>query len=64
MLQDGLGYAIIGIHTGSMFASENDGQVGRVIDNRAIAYWLFSEAALTLSKQLDDAAMQTVSSGH
>ncbi|MFH1343424.1 MAG: trypsin-like peptidase domain-containing protein [Pseudomonadota bacterium] len=60
LLRDGPGYVIIGIHTGSMFASDNAGQVGRFIGNRAIASWMFSEAAFTLSRHLDGAAVQTV----
>jgi protease YdgD len=63
LLRDGPGYAIIGIHSGSMFASDNDGQVGRFIGNRAIPYWMFSEAAFKLSRQLDGAAVQTVNAG-
>lgn len=63
LLRDGSGYAIIGIHTASIFASDEDGHVAKFVGNQAIASWMFSEAALTLSRQLDGAPAQTVSSG-
>ncbi len=61
--QDGSAYTIIGIHTASIFASDGAGHVGKFVGNQAIASWTFSEAVLTLSRQLDGGLVQTVNSG-
>ncbi len=63
LLRDGSAYTIIGIHTASMFASDGDGHVGKFVGNQAVASWTLSEAALTLSRQLDGGPVQAVNSG-
>ena len=62
LLRDGSGYAVVGIHTASMFASDEDGHVAKFIGNQAIASWMFADAALALSRQLDGSSVQTVNS--
>ncbi len=62
LLREGSGYAIVGIHTASMFASDEDGHVAKFVGNQAIASWIFADAALALSRQLDDASFKTVNS--
>ena len=52
LIRDGLRYAIVGIHTGSIYASDNKGRVGRLIGNRAITSEMFMEELLTLSRRL------------
>ncbi len=52
-MRDRLGYAVIGIHTGSMFASDDGGHVAKFVGNRAIGSWMFTEALLALSRQLN-----------
>ncbi len=64
LLRDGSGYALIGIHTASIFASDADGHVGKFVGNQAVASWMFSDAAFTLSRQLDNGPVQTVNSGN
>ncbi|MBX9826974.1 MAG: trypsin-like serine protease [Xanthobacteraceae bacterium] len=53
LMRDRLGYAVIGIHTGSMFASDDGGHVAKFVGNRAIGSWMFTEALLALSRQLN-----------
>lgn len=60
LLLEGPGYAVVGIHTGSIFASDEDGRVGKFVGNQATASWMFSEAVQALSRQLD--AVQTANS--
>jgi hypothetical protein len=62
LLRDGSGYAIIGIHTASIFASDADGHVGKFVGNQAVASGMFSEAVLALSRQLEGAPVQTANS--
>lgn len=62
LLRDGSGYAVVGIHTASIFASSADGHVGKFVGNQAVGSWMFSEAALALSRQLDGAPVQTANS--
>jgi V8-like Glu-specific endopeptidase len=63
LLRVGPDYAVIGIHAASMFASGADGRVGKFVGNQAVGSWMFSEAALALSRQLDSAPVQAVNSG-
>ena len=51
LMQDGPEYVVIGIHTASMFASD-DGHVAQFVGNQAIGSWTFQEAARALSRQL------------
>ena len=53
LVRDGHWYAVVGIHTGSMFASDADGHVAKFIGNRAIGAWKFMEALVALSRRLD-----------
>ncbi len=52
LVRDGLRYAIVGIHTGSMYASDESGHVIRFVGNRAIRPRKFVEALRTLSNDL------------
>ncbi|UPJ50506.1 trypsin-like serine protease [Bradyrhizobium sp. 200] len=63
LLRDGSGYALIGIHTASIFASDSDGHIGKFVGNQAVASWMFSEAALRLAGKLDNGPAQTINSG-
>lgn len=63
LVQDGSGYSVVGIYTASMFARDEDGHVAEFIGNQAIASWMFSNAAIALSRRLDDAPALTLSSG-
>ena len=45
--------AVVGIHTGSMFASDASGHVSQFVGNRAIGAWQFMDALLALSRRLD-----------
>lgn len=56
VMRDGLSYAVVGIHTGSMFASDADGRVARFVGYRAIGSWMFADALLELSHQLNSEA--------
>lgn len=60
LLLEGSDYAVVGIHTGSIFASDEDGRVGKFVGNQATASSMFSEAVQALSRQLD--AVQTANS--
>jgi V8-like Glu-specific endopeptidase len=64
VVRDGSGYAIIGIHTASMFASDEEGHIAKFIGNQAVGSWMFSETVIALSRQLDSVSVQTVSSGN
>lgn len=52
LVHDRLGYAIVGIHTGSMYASDSEGHIGKFVGNRAISSEMFMEELLTLSQRL------------
>lgn len=62
LIRDGPRYAIVGIHTGSMFASDNEGHVGRFIGNRAISSGNFTEELLALSRRLNSDSIHDVAS--
>jgi len=51
---------VAGIHTGSMFASDEDGHMAKLIGNRAIGSWMFKDALVSLSRRLDADASQEV----
>jgi protease YdgD len=59
LIQDRLQYALVGVHTGSMFASDDAGHVARFVGNRAIGSWMFAEPLLALSRQLAGTASHT-----
>lgn len=62
LLRDGQDYAIVGIHTASMFASDEDGHVAKFIGNQATGSWMFVDAARALARQLDSPLVQSASS--
>ena len=62
LIRDGPRYAIVGIHTGSMYASDNDGHVGRFLGNRAISSGVFMEELLALSRRLNSDSIHDVAS--
>ena len=52
LMRDGPEYIVIGIHSASMFASDDDGHVAQFVGNQAIGSWTFQEAARALSRRL------------
>ena len=65
LMWDGQWYALVGIHTGSIFASDEDGRIGESIGNSAIGAWSFAQALTALSRRLqDDAADDVAYHGH
>ena len=52
LIRDGSGYAIVGIHTGSMFASDSNGHVAQFVGNRAIRSRKFTQTLQALSTRL------------
>ena len=56
LLRDGPRFAIAGIHTGAMFASDDEGRTVSYIGNRAIASSMFAERLLALSRHLNNEA--------
>lgn len=62
LMRDRLQYAITGIHTGSLFASDKDGHVAKFVGNRAIGSWMFTEALLALVRRLNRDAIHDVRS--
>jgi protease YdgD len=57
------GYAIIGIQAASIFEGDQSGHITRFVGNQAIGSWMFLEAALALSRQLNTESVTTVNSG-
>lgn len=62
LMRDGSEYVVVGIHTASMFASDEDGHVAHFLGNQAIGSWTFQEAARALSGQLKAESVQDVGS--
>jgi V8-like Glu-specific endopeptidase len=58
LIRDGPRYAVAGIHTGSMFASDKDGHVARFVGYRAIGSWMFADALLALARELRGESLQ------
>ena len=58
LMRDGPRYAVVGIHTGSMFASDKDGLVAKFVGYRAIGTWMFTESLVALSRHLAGEASQ------
>ncbi len=56
-------YAIVGIHTGSMYASDDKGRVGRFVGNRAIGSEAFADELLALLQRLKSDRSYEVASG-
>ena len=54
LIRDGQRYAVVGIHTGSMFASDSNGRVAKFVGYRAIGSRMFTKPLQTLSRQLAD----------
>jgi len=57
------GYAIIGIQAASIFEGDQSGHIARFVGNQAIGSWMFTKAALALSRQLNSESVTTVNSG-
>lgn len=57
LLRARLQYAVVGIHTGSMFASDG-GRVAKFVGYRAIGSWMFTETLSSLIRQLNGDASQ------
>jgi V8-like Glu-specific endopeptidase len=53
LIRDGPRYAVVGIHTGSMFASDEDGHVAKFVGYQAIGSWTFAGALVALARKLD-----------
>lgn len=58
LMRDRLGYAVVGTHTGSMFASDDHGHVAKFVGNRAVGSWMFVEQVFELSRQLNSEVSQ------
>lgn len=62
LIQDRLQYAVAGIHTGAMFASDDGGHIAKFVGNRAIGSWMFTPSLLALVRQLNAEASHRVES--
>jgi V8-like Glu-specific endopeptidase len=54
LIRDGTRYAVVGIHTGSMFASGEDGHVAKFVGYRAVGSWAFADTLLVLTHPFTD----------
>ncbi len=63
LIRHGQQYAIVGIHTGSLYAGDEEGRVGRFIGNRAISSNSFAATLMGLSKLLDADHFDALASG-
>lgn len=57
------GYAIIGIQAASIFEGDQSGHTARFVGSQAIGSWMFMNAALALSRQLNTESVTTANSG-
>jgi V8-like Glu-specific endopeptidase len=57
LIRDGPGYAVVGIHTGSIFASDQNGHIASFIGYQATGSWTFADALFALARKLDDEAL-------
>lgn len=62
LIRDRQRYAVVGIHTGSMFASDANGHVAKFVGNQAIGSWMFTQSLLALLRQLNGEAAHDVES--
>jgi protease YdgD len=62
LMRDRLQYAVVGIHTGSMFASDDAGRVAEFVGNRAIDTRMFAQSLLALLRRLNSEASDHVDS--
>jgi protease YdgD len=62
LIEDRLQYAVAGIHTGAMFASDDAGHIAKFVGNRAIGSWTFAPSLLALVPQLNAEASRGVES--
>ncbi len=60
LMRDGQWYALVGIHTGSTFASDEDGRIAESIGNSATGAWSFAQALTALSRRLQGDAADDV----
>jgi V8-like Glu-specific endopeptidase len=65
LMRDGEWYALVGIHTGSIFASDEEGRIAASIGNSATGAWSFAQALTALSRCLQGEAGDDVAyNGH
>lgn len=65
LIRDRQWYAVVGVHTGSIFASDEEGHIATSIGNSASGAWSFTEALTALSRRLQgDAADDVAYHGH
>jgi protease YdgD len=57
------GYAIIGIQSASIFEGDQSGRIVRFVGSQATGSWMFMNAALALSRQLNTEPVPAVNSG-
>ncbi|MEH2534215.1 protease YdgD [Bradyrhizobium sp. AZCC 1588] len=57
------GYAIIGIQAASIFGGDQTGHITRFVGSQATGSWMFMNAALALSRQLNAEPVPAVNSG-
>ena len=62
LIRYGPQYAIVGIHAGSMFASDNERHIGKFVGYRAISSGMFLEELLILARHLDSDNIHNVAS--
>lgn len=58
LVREGPEYAVVGIHTASVFAVDERGHVAKFVGNQAIGSWTFQEAARALSRRLNTGSVQ------
>lgn len=62
LVREGHEYAVVGIHSASMFAGDERGHVAKFVGNQAIGSWTFQEAARALSRRLNARLVQDTDS--
>ena len=62
LIRYGPRYAIVGIHAGSMFASDNEGHIGKFVGYRAISSGMFLEELVALARHLNNDNIHDVAS--
>jgi hypothetical protein len=63
LVREDHGYAIIGIQAASIFEGDQSGHIARFVGSQAIGSWMFMNAALALSRQLNTESVTTANSG-
>lgn len=62
LIRYGPRYVIVGIHAGSMFASDNEGHIGKFVGYRAISSGIFLEELVALARHLNSDNIHDVAS--